>query len=84
MYLFSSRDCKTTRGQNLRSEKNLTRSVEHASWHGHGSGFKHRYTVLKSTILLHKLDKWQFHVIEAVSDGQEHGSIFEISFFDSK
>ena len=64
--------------------KALMHSIEHTSRHGLGSTFKQHYTVLKSTILLHKLDKWQFHVTEAVSDGQEHGSTFELSFFDSK
>ena len=47
--------------------KALTRSIECRSGHGHGSTFKQRYTVMKSTILLHKLPKQRFHVTVAHS-----------------
>ena len=33
--------------------KSFTRSIDHSSANEHGSTFKQRYTVLKSTILLH-------------------------------
>ena len=42
--------------------KALTHSIEHASRQGRGSAFKQHYTVLKSTILLHKRAKRRFHV----------------------
>ena len=47
--------------------KALTRSIEHRGGHGHGSTFKQRYTVMKSTILLHKCSKLRFHVMVAVA-----------------
>ena len=37
--------------------KALTRSIEHRGGHGRGSSFKQRYTVIKSTSLLHKWSK---------------------------
>ena len=46
--------------------KALIRSIEHRGGHGHGSTFKQRYTVMKSTILLHKWSKRRFHVMVAV------------------
>ena len=46
--------------------KALTRSIDHWGRHGHSSTFKLHYTVLKSTILLHKSAKWRFHVTVAV------------------
>ena len=46
--------------------KALTRSIEGRGVHGHGSTFKQRYTVMKSTILLHKWSKRRFHVMVAV------------------
>ena len=46
--------------------KALTRKIEHVSEHGRGSTFKQCYTVLKSTISLHKRAKWWFHVTVAV------------------
>ena len=42
--------------------KALTRSIEHASEHNCPSTFKQRYTVLKSTNLLHKMAIRRFHV----------------------
>ena len=47
--------------------KALTRSIDHWGRHGHSSTFKLHYTVLKSTILLHKSAKRRFHVTVAVS-----------------
>ena len=47
--------------------KALTRSIDHWGRHGHSSTFKLHYTVLKSTILLHKSAKWRFHVTVAYS-----------------
>ena len=46
--------------------KALTRSIEHRGGHGRSSTFKHCYTVMKSTILLHKWPKRRFHVTVAV------------------
>ena len=46
--------------------KALTHSIEHRGWHGCGSTFKQRYTVMKSTILLHKWPKGRFDVTVAV------------------
>ena len=46
--------------------KALTRSIEHKGGHGRGSTFKELYTVMKSTILLHKWPKRRFHVTAAV------------------
>ena len=46
--------------------KALTRSIDHWGRHGHSSTFKLHYTVLKSTILLHKSAKRRFHVTVAV------------------
>ena len=46
--------------------KALTHSIERRSGHGHGSTFKQLYTVLKSTVLLHKRAKRRFHVTVAV------------------
>ena len=46
--------------------KALTHSIGHESEQGHGSTFKQCYTVLKSTILLHKKAKLWFHVTLAV------------------
>ena len=41
--------------------KALTHSIEHTDGHGHASAFKQCYTILKSTILYHKLAKERFH-----------------------
>ena len=46
--------------------KALTRSIERRGEHGRGSTFKQHYTVMKSTILLHKWPKRRFHVKVAV------------------
>ena len=46
--------------------KALTCSIECRGGHGHGSTFKQCYTVMKSTILLHKRPKQWFHVTVAV------------------
>ena len=46
--------------------KALVCSIWHASVQGRCSTFKHHYTVLKSTILLHKRAKRRFHLIVAV------------------
>ena len=46
--------------------KALTRSIEGRGEHGCGSTFKKSYTVMKTTILLHKWSKRQFHVTVAV------------------
>ena len=46
--------------------KALTRSIEHRGGHGHDSTFNQWYTVMKSTILLHKWPKQWFHVMVAV------------------
>ena len=48
--------------------KALTRSIEYRGGHGYGSTFKQRYTVMKSTILLHKWPKRRFHVTVAVKN----------------
>ena len=45
--------------------KALKCSIECVSWHGCGITFKQRYTVLKSTILLHKRAKRRIHVTVA-------------------
>ena len=47
--------------------KALTRSIERRGGHGHGSTFKQCYSVMKSTILLHKWPKRRFHVTVAVA-----------------
>ena len=49
--------------------KALTHSIEHTNRHELGSTFKQHYTVLKSTILLHKRAKRRFHVTVAVHQG---------------
>ena len=46
--------------------KGLTCSIECRGGHGRGSTFKQCYTVMKSTILLHKWPKQRFHVTVAV------------------
>ena len=46
--------------------KALTHSIECRGGHGHRSTFKQLYTVMKSTILLHKWPKQRFHVTVAV------------------
>ena len=46
--------------------KALTYSIKHTIGKGRGSTFKQRYTVLKSTILLHKRAKWRFHMTVCV------------------
>ena len=46
--------------------KGLTHSIKHTSRHGLSSTFMQHYTVLKTTILLHKRAKPQFHVTVAV------------------
>ena len=46
--------------------KALTCSIEPRGGYGHGSTFKQRYTVMKSTILLHKWPKGRFDVTVAV------------------
>ena len=46
--------------------KALTRSIERRGGHGRDSTFKQCYTVMKSTILLHKWPKRRFHVMVAV------------------
>ena len=46
--------------------KALTHSIEHIGGHWHGSTFKQRHTVMKSTTLLHKWPKRRFHVTVAV------------------
>ena len=46
--------------------KALTHRIDHASGKGCGCTFKQHYTVLKSTILLHKRAKRRFHVTVAV------------------
>ena len=48
--------------------KALTCNIECTVGHGRGSTFKQCYTVMKSTILLHKWPKRQFHVTVAVYD----------------
>ena len=60
--------------------KALTRSIDHWGRHGHSSTFKLHYTVLKSTILLHKSAKRRFHVTVAVSCLQLATTIAEKSF----
>ena len=47
--------------------KALTSIMQHGSGQERGSAFKQRYTILKSTILLHKKVKRWFHVMVAVS-----------------
>ena len=47
--------------------KALTCSIERRGGHGRGSTFKQLYTVMKSTILLHKWPKRRFHVTVAVN-----------------
>ena len=51
--------------------KALTRSIERRGGHGHGSTFKQRYTVMKSTILLRKWPKRRFQVTVAVCNGTQ-------------
>ena len=46
--------------------KALTRSVKCRGGYGHGSIFKQYYTVMRSTISLHKLHIRRFHVTLAV------------------
>ena len=46
--------------------KALTLSIERRGRNGCGSAFKQCYTVMKSTILLHKWSKRRFHVMVAV------------------
>ena len=47
--------------------KALKHSIEHKGGHGRGSTFKQHYTVMKSTILLYKWPKRQFHVTVAIA-----------------
>ena len=54
------------KGHTIPHLKALTRSIEHLGVQGRGSTFKQCYTVLKSTILLHKKAKQRFHVTVAV------------------
>ena len=46
--------------------KALTHSIERRGGHWRDSTFKQRYTVMKSTILLHVRPKRRFHVTVAV------------------
>ena len=50
----------------------LTHSIEHTRRHGAGSTFKQRYTVLKSTILLHKWPKRRFHFTSMHTGRRRH------------
>ena len=47
--------------------KALIGSIECGGGHGSSSTLKQRYTVMNSTILLHKWPKRRFHVMLAVS-----------------
>ena len=46
--------------------KSLTRSIECRGEHGHSSTFKQCYTVMKSTVFIHKWPKLWFHLTVAV------------------